>query len=131
MPLVGPPLEGGTEQPSHPAHPCGLPTGSEKTQSCCHQVEGRGARGRCLHGTVLVITGWDDRKAQGPSSFSLYVFSGRHHHHSLSNTGLEILKGFMFINVFKAHLLLGLDSPLSELLPSDAHAVFWFKTEIA
>lgn len=127
MPLVGPPLEGGP----YTLPTLGLPTGSENTQCGCHQVQGTGARGRCTRGTVLVIPGWDDRKAQGPSSFFLYVFSGRHHHHSLSNTGLEILKGFMFMNVFKAHLLLGLDSPLSERLPSDAHAVFLFKTEIA
>lgn len=131
MPLVGPPLEGGIRQPLHPAQPCGLPPGSEQSQSCCRQVQGRGARGRYVRGTALVITAWHDRKAQGPSSFCLYMFSGRHHHHSLSNTSLEILKGFLYINVFKAHLLLSLDPPLSELLLSDAHTVFWIKTEIA
>lgn len=60
---------------------------------------------------------WDDGKSPGGSCFFLDVTPGRPGHHSLSNTDLEILTGFLCINRFK---LLGPALPLSELLPSDA-----------
>lgn len=131
MPLAGPPLEGGITQPLA-CSPLWAPHWIWKNSKLLSP--GSGERGP-WEVRARRYTGdnrhWDDRKSQGPSSFFLYMFYGRHRHHSLCNTGLEILTGFLSMDVFKAHLLLGPDSPLSALLPSDAHAVFWFKTETA
>lgn len=71
---------------------------------------------RAWHRLVLAGTGMMTN-IRGGSCFFLDITPGRPEYHSLSNTGLEISTGFLFINRFQ---LLGPILPLSELLPSDA-----------
>lgn len=98
-----------------------LPVGSSldlEKRGHWHQVQPEeGPVGGVCMAPVGASRDWDDGKSPGGSCFFLDVTPGRPGHHSLSNTDLEILTGFLCINRFQ---LLGPALPLSELLPSDA-----------